>query len=151
MKIENSRLIECIDSSIQDYNNQFYKQEDENKKIDSNSIEYSEYNEIANIPEEILNKLETLRISLPARNISKEELDAIIKQLSDILDITKLKAFSFSVMNKGQRFENLDMSFLEHLNEDLENLSISGIDLSQETSNIFEKFKIFKFTKMQYY
>lgn len=116
MKIENSRLIECIDSSIQDYNNQFYKQEDENKKIDSNSIEYSEYNEIANIPEEILNKLETLRISLPARNISKEELDAIIKQLSDILDITKLKAFSFSVMNKGQRFENLDMSFLEHLN-----------------------------------
>ena len=26
MKIENSRLIECIESSIQDYNNQLYKQ-----------------------------------------------------------------------------------------------------------------------------
>ena len=144
MKIENSRLIECIDSSIQDYNNQFYKQEDENKKIDSNSIEYSEYNESANIPEEVLNKLETLRISLPARNISKEELDAIIKQLSDILDITKLKAFSFSIMNKGQLFENLDMSFLEHLNEDVKNISISGIDLSQQKLNIIERFENLK-------
>lgn len=149
MKIENSRLIECIESSIQDYNNQFYKQEDENKQINFNSIKYSEYDESANIPEEILNKLETLRISLPARNISKEELDAIIKQLSDILDITKLKAFSFSIMNKGQRFENLDMSFLEHLNEDIENLSISGIDLSQETSNIFEKFKNLKYLNLR--
>ena len=149
MIIENLRLIECIKSSILEYNNQFYKKEDEDKKIDLNCIEYSEDEESANIPEEILNKLETLRIALPTKNISKEELDAIIKQLSDILDITKLKAFSFSVMNKGQRFENLDMSFLEHLNEDIENLSISGIDLSQETSNIFEKFKSLRYLNLR--
>ena len=74
MIIENLRLIECIESSIMEYNNQFYKKEDEDKKIDLNCIEYSEDEESANIPEEILKKLETLRIALPTKNISKEEL-----------------------------------------------------------------------------
>lgn len=149
MIIENLRLVECIESSILEYNNQFYKQEDENKKIDLNCIEYLEDGESANIPDDVLKKLENLSIKLPAKSIGKEELDAIIKQVSDILNKTNLKAFSFSMMNKGQQFSNLNMSFLKHLNEDLENLSISGIDLSQETSNLFEKFKNLRYLNLR--
>ena len=149
MIIENLRIIECIESSILEYNNQFYKKDDEDKKIDLNCIEYSEDGESANVPDEILKRLENLTIKLLARSIREEELDTIIKQVSDILDKTNLKAFNFSMMNRGQQFSNLNMSFLEHLNEDLENLSISGIDLSQETSNIFEKFKNLRYLNLR--
>ena len=60
MIIKNYKLLDCIENSITEYNNQFWQEEDEDKKIDYNSITYSEDNESADIPDEILKKLEIL-------------------------------------------------------------------------------------------
>ena len=141
MIIDNWRLLESIEQSISEYNNQFWREEDEDKKIDYSSIEYSEDGESANIPEEILSKLERLSISLISRDVGEKEIQDITKQLSQMLDVMKLKLFSFSMQARGPQYSHLDISFLEHLNDDIENISITGIDLSQEEPAKFERFK----------
>lgn len=85
MTIDNWRLLESIEQSISEYNNQFWREEDEDKKIDYSSIEYSEDGESANIPEEILSKLERLSISLISRDVGEKEIQDITKQLSQML------------------------------------------------------------------
>lgn len=149
MVIDNWRLLESIEQSISEYNNQFWSEEDKDKKIDYGSIEYSEDGLSATIPEEILSKLDTLRISLIARDISEEEMQNITEQLSKILNVMHLKLFSFSMQARGPQYSNLDISFLENLNNDIENLSLSGIDLSQQDPKIFEKFKDLHYLGLQ--
>ncbi len=149
MKIGNWRLLESIEESISEYNSQFWNAEDKNKKINYNFIEYSEDGLSANIPEEILSKLEKLRISLISRDVGEEEMQDITNQLSQILAVMKLKAFSFSMHAKGQKYSHLDISFLEHLNDDIENISMIGIDLSKEKSSIFKKFKNLSYLSLQ--
>ncbi len=149
MIIDNWRLLESIEQSISEYNNQFWREEDEDKKIDYSSIEYSEDGESANIPEEILSKLERLSISLISRDVGEKEIQDITKQLSQMLDVMKLKLFSFSMQARGPQYSHLDISFLEHLNDDIENISITGIDLSQEEPAKFERFKNLKYFSLQ--
>lgn len=149
MIIDNWRLLESIEQSISEYNNQFWREEDEDKKIDYSSIEYSEDGESANIPEEILSKLERLSISLISRDIGEKEIQDITKQLSQMLDVMKLKLFSFSMQARGPQYSHLDISFLEHLNNDIENISITGIDLSQEEPTKFERFKNLEYFSLQ--
>lgn len=149
MIIRNWRLLECIETSIIEYNNQFWREEDNDKKIDYSSIEYSDDGESTNIPEEILGKLESLRISWAARDIGEQELQDIKEQLSQILDVMKLKFFSFAMNARGSQYSQLDISFLDHLNENIENIVITGIDLSQEEPNRFERFKNLKYFGLQ--
>lgn len=149
MIIENWSLLESIEKSIIEYNERFWSEEDKDKKIDRESIEYSEDGLSADIPEEILSKLETLRISLISRDVGEEELQSITKQLSRILETMNLKLFSFSMKAKGPQYSNLDISFLEHLNKNVENLSLSGIDLSHQSPHIFEKFKDLHYFSLQ--
>lgn len=149
MIIRNWRLLECIETSITEYNNQLWREEDNDKKIDYSSIEYSDDGESANIPEEILGKLESLRISWVARDIGEQELQDIKEQLSQILDVMKLKLFSFAMKARGSQYSQSDISFLDHLNENIENIAITGIDLSQEEPNRFERFKNLKYFSLQ--
>lgn len=149
MIIRNWRLLECIETAITEYNNQLWREEDEEKKIDYSSIEYSEDGESANIPEEILGKLESLRISWVSRDIGEQELQDIKEQLSQILDVMKLKLFSFAMQARGPQYSQLDISFLDHLNENIENIAITGIDLSQEAPDRFERFKNLKYFSLQ--
>lgn len=149
MIIRNWRLLECIETSITEYDNQLWREEDNDKKIDYSSIEYSDDGESANIPEEILGKLESLRISWVARDIGEQELQDIKEQLSQILDVMKLKHFSFAMQARGSQYSQLDISFLDHLNENIENIAITGIDLSQEEPNRFARFKNLKYFRLQ--
>lgn len=149
MIIKNWRLLECIETAITEYNNQFWRKEDKEKKIDWNSIEYSDDEESANIPEEILSKLESLRISWVAKDIGEDELQDIMGQLSQILDVMKLKLFSIAMQARGPQYSKLDISFLDHLNENIENIAITGIDLSQEKSNRFERFKNLEYLSLE--
>ncbi len=149
MIISNWRLLESIEHSISEYNSQFWREEDKNKKIDYNFIEYSEDGLSANIPEEILSKLERLMICLRARDVGEEEIQDITKQLSQMLDVMKLKSFSFFMQAKDPQYSHLDISFLEHLNDDIENISMTGIDLSKEKPSRFEKFKNLNYFSLQ--
>ena len=112
MIIENWRLLSNIEESIIEYNDQFWSGEDEHKKIDFGSIEYSEDELSADIPEDILSKLEKLRISLILRDVGEEEIQSITKQLSRILEIMNLKTFGFYMQTKESQYSNLDISFL---------------------------------------
>lgn len=149
MIIDNWKLLESIEQSISEYNNQFWREEDEDKKIDYSSIEYSEDDESANVPEEILSKLERLSVSLISRDAGEKEIQDITKQLSQMLDVMKLKLFSFSMQAKEPQYSHLDISFLQHLNDDIENISIAGIDLSQEEPTKFERFKNLKYFSLK--
>lgn len=149
MIINNWRLLESIEQSILEYNNQFYREEDKDKQIDYSSIEYSEDGESANVPEEILSKLERLNVSLISRDAGEKEIQDINKQLSQMLDVMKLKLFDFSMQVSEHQYSHLDISFLEHLNDDIENISISGIDLSQEKPTKFERFKNLKYFSLK--
>jgi len=149
MIIRNWRLLQSIEGAITEYNNQLWKKEDEDKKIDYSSIEYSDDFESANIPEEILGKLQSLSISLVSKDIGEQELQDIKEQLSQILDKMKLKVFSFDMKAKGPQYSQLDISFLDHLNENIENIAMTGIDLSQEEPNRFERFKNLKFFSLE--
>ena len=144
MIIRNWKILECIETAIAEYNNQLCREEDEDKKIDLSSIEYLDDGESANIPEEILGKLESLRISCVARDIGEQELQDIKEQLSQVLDVMQLKVFSFSMLARGPQYSHVDMSFLDHLNENVKNIQITGIDLSKEGPNRFKRFKNLK-------
>lgn len=149
MIIKNWDLLQSIEMMIIEYNKQFWSEESKDKRIDRNDIEYSEDDESANVPEALLSKLDKFQISLSSRQVKDDELQDIISQLYQMLDIMKLKVFSFSINSKGNQYREVDMSFLEHLNDDVENLQISGVDLSQESPLIFGRFKNLRFCSLE--
>ena len=148
MIIKNYKLLDCIENAITEYDNQLYNQleekEYEDKKIDFNSIAYSEDGESADIPDEILRKIDKLRIPLKFSDFDKDELKDFNSELCKLLDIMNLKVFNFSIRGKGTKFFDYDISFLNHINQDIENLSIIGVDLSSVQSERFKKFKNLK-------
>ncbi len=147
MKITNWKLLESIETAITEYNNQLWREEDKNLKLDG--LEYDDDWESAEVPTEILKKLKTLRISLIAKDTSPEELEDIINQLSRILDEMDLTLFNFSMNSRGNQTSNVNLSFLDHLNENVKNFSLTGVDLSQETSSLFTRFKSLDYFSLQ--
>lgn len=139
MLITNWELLESIENSIIDYNDQLWREE--GKKLKLNGIEYAEDLESAEVSEETLSKLKTLRISLVAKNTNDEELIDITKQLSKLLDNMNLTMFSFSINSRGSRTLKVDLSFLEHINEDIKTFSLIGFDLSKESPELFSRFQ----------
>lgn len=149
MIIKNEKLINCIENAILNHDNQFWREEDTDKKIDFSSIKLLEDGESVDIPEDILRKLEKLRVTLYSKDIEGDELQDIISELSQMLDIMNLKSFSFSVIAKGNQYTKADISFLEHLNDSVETLEINGVDLSQEKPSRFERFKNLRFCSLE--
>ena len=147
MRITNWKLLESIETAITEYNNQLWREEDKNLKLDG--LEYDDDWESAEVPTEILKKLKTLRISLIAKDTSPEELEDIINQLSRILDEMDLTLFNFSMNSRGNQTSNVNLSFLDHLNEKVKNFSLTGVDLSQETSSLFTRFKSLDYFSLQ--
>lgn len=147
MLITNWKLLESIETSITEYNNQFWREEDSPLKLDG--IDYAEDWESADVPEETLRKLKSLRISLIAKDTSDEQLNDIIHQLSKMLDNMNLTSFSFSLSSKGNETSDVDLSFLEHLNEDIKNFSLTGINLSKESPELFSKFQNLSYFSLQ--
>ena len=139
MIIKGYDLLSDIETSIIEYNDQFFKPEDEEKKIPF--FEYSEDGESADIPEETLSKLKDLRISIFTRNVKQEETQNILNQLPKLLDVMKLNHFSFTIREGKNKTIQLDTSFLDHLNNDIKYIGITGIDLSKEEPSKFERFK----------
>lgn len=147
MRITNWKLLESIETAITEYNNQLWREEDKNLKLDG--LEYDDDWESAEVPTEILKKLKNLRVSLIAKDTSPEELEDIINQLSRILDEMDLTLFNFSMNSRGNQTSNVNLSFLDHLNENVKNFSLTGVDLSQETSSLFTRFKSLDYFSLQ--
>ena len=147
MRITNWKLLESIETAITEYNNQLWREEDKNLKLDG--LEYDDDWESAEVPTKILKKLKNLRVSLIAKDTSPEELEDIINQLSRILDEMDLTLFNFSMNSRGNQTSNVNLSFLDHLNENVKNFSLTGVDLSQETSSLFTRFKSLDYFSLQ--
>ena len=145
MIIKNYKLLECIESAITEYNNQFWKEEDEDKKIDLNSIKFAEDYESADVPKDVINRIDKLRVPFKLSDFDENELRDFNLELSKLLDNMHLKLFAFSVLTRGMKPCEYDISFLEHLNQDVENLDIAGVDLSNETSHRFQKYNNLKY------
>lgn len=139
MLIRNLKLLNSIENAIFNYNNQPGIEEDINKQLPY--FEYEEDGKSANVPEETLKKINVLRISLLSRELVGNEVQNITDELSQILDIMQLSSFHFAIINKGKQTADIDLSFIEHLNPEVKNLSLSGVNCSKEKPKRFEKFK----------
>ena len=60
-----------------------------------------------------------------------------------------LTLFNFSMNSRGNQTSNVNLSFLDHLNENVKNFSLTGVDLSQETSSLFTRFKSLNYFSLQ--
>ena len=141
MIIDNYKIIEAIEKGINDYNQQFYREEDKYKGIDWNQIEYLEDGLAIDIPEEILAKIQHLGIAVASDEMSEERLKSTINTLSELLKTMNLISFRFTIAARGLNYRKVDMSFLENLNSDISGIFLTGIDLSEYDSSLFEKFK----------
>lgn len=125
MKINNSLLVEKINQAIISYNK-------DSKDEEISLIKNEE------IPNEDLIKIENLYIDIS--DIPKEEKNAFFEELGNTLGNMQLKGLYLYSRSDDEPIE-IDMSFLSKLNERLEVLQISGINLTNINTNIFSHLK----------
>ena len=151
MIIKNEILIGSIERAIEQANfhgknlqNVEYLPEDE-QNPDCISI---------SVPEETLAELEGLEVNMRVVSGEKMEDDMHVKQenvpellldLSQMLDSAKnLENFGFKAtdLTREDRIAQINLSFLEHINEGINFIDIRGVDFSQaEPRNMQSKFK----------
>lgn len=139
MLIKNWELLESIENAISEYNNELWRKEDQDKKLPY--FEYEEDGESANVSEEILSKIKNLNVKVRSDQVDKDEMKYILNELSQMLDVMNLTSFRFSTLSRGKQFTQIDLSLLKHLNDDIENVAITGVDFSKEKPSILKRFK----------
>lgn len=128
MKIENSLLIDKINQAIISYNE---SAKDEKIDLITNGEMQSED----------LKKLNALQINIS--DISVDEMDIFFEELGIFLSNVSLKEL-YLYSNSEKEPMEVNMGFLSKLNKDLKILQISGIDLSNVDSSIFNQFENLK-------
>lgn len=133
MRITNDVLIDCLNSAIMDYNQDFYKEEDKDKQLPLIDEE---------ITDDDLKKLKKFRVVVNIGNLTVEEQQEFNKKLKELLKEMELDVFAINVLNSRDRKNpsNFDISFLEDLNGNVSNMQLRGIDLSKQNEELFEKF-----------
>lgn len=139
MKIKSFDLYDMIINSIIEYNNQFYDTKDENLKLPV-------FEEDEDIPQEVLAKLDKLTINYNTTYQSPEEIEEFNKELTSILSSLHLKTFSFTILNSRNKKapNDYDLSFLDALNQDVEYLTLSRVDLSKLDTDYLKRFQNIK-------
>lgn len=139
MKIKSFDLYDIITNSIIEYNNQFYDTKDENLKLPV-------FEEDEDIPQEVLAKLDKLTINYNTTYQSPEEIEEFNKELTSILSSLHLKTFSFTILNSRNKKapNDYDLSFLDVLNQDVEYLTLSRVDLSKLDTDYLKRFPSIK-------
>ena len=132
MRITSYELSEILNSAISEYNQQFYGEEYEEKKIPL--IE-----DDGEISEENLEKIKKLRITIIPERLTEEEVKNFNTELKNILGKMSLQVFTVNVLSSKLPTE-YDVDFLNNVNKDVENLQLIGIDLSSKGPELFDKF-----------
>lgn len=131
MKINSYELIEILNSALIEYNTQFY---------DNGEKQLPLIEDDGEIPDENLAKIQKISVVLNTMNLTPEEVYSFNQELRAILSKANLKVFMINVLDKKSPVK-FDTSFLEALNENVENLQLRGIDLSEKDAKTFSKFK----------
>ena len=125
MIIKNKSVIERINNAIISYNK-------ESKDEQINLITNGE------VKEEDLKKIKLLYIDIG--DISKEEINTFFEELSNVLEVMKLKGLYIYAHNENV-VSDVDMTFLSRVNRELKDLQISNVDLSNVDVNVFNQFE----------
>lgn len=137
MKITSYEVMENLNSAISDYNQKFYGEENEKQNI----IPLIE--DDGEISEENLEKIKNLRITIRPERLTEEELNDFNSEIKKLLDKTNLQILSVNVIARKSPLE-FNVDFLNNLNEDVENLQLIGVDLSNKGPELFDKFNNLK-------
>jgi len=141
MIINSEELIGILNSAIIEYNNQFYKEEDKEKQIPC-------IDDNGEISEENLSKIKRLSLVINTRYLTEEEISIFNQELQTVLGKMNLQVFMINVLSKKSPI-NFNIDFLNALNENIENLQLRGIDLSDKEPEIFSKFKNLKYLAVE--
>lgn len=133
MKITSYEVMENLNSAISDYNQKFYGEENEKENI----IPLIE--DDGEISEENLEKIKNLRITIRPERLTEGELSGFNSEIKNVLDKTNLQILSVNVIARKSPTE-FNIDFLNNLNEDVENIQLIGVDLSNKGSELFDKF-----------
>lgn len=134
MKINSEELIEILNSVLIEYNAQFYDSEEKQLPLIDDSGEISDEN---------LAKIKKISVVVNNMRLTPEEISGFNQELKIILSKMNLKVFMINVLDKKSPVK-FDTSFLEELSENVENLQLRGIDLSEKDAKTFSKFKQLK-------
>lgn len=142
MKINSCELISSLNSALTEYNTQFYDNgeiqlpliEDDGEKL------LPLIEDDGEISDENLAKIQKISVVLNTRSLTQEEVSSFNQELQAILSKMNLKVFMITVLGKKSPVK-FDTSFLDALNENVENIQLRGIDLSEKDAKTFSKFK----------
>lgn len=138
MIINNGNLVILLNQSIELHNSniKFMKKLNEQtgiiRKIDEKKKEISD---------EDLSKLLFFDCKINMDNVPLEQLQSLVKELSQILQKMNLISFSLKISNsRTNETVNLDTELINSLNENIQFIQLSGINLSDKNVDLFSKF-----------
>ncbi len=138
MIINNENLVILLNQSIEQHNSniKFMKKFNEQTRIISKIDEKKK-----EISDEDLSKLVFFDCKITMDNVSLEELQSVVKELSQILEKMNLISFSLNINHfRTNETVNLDTEFINSLNENIQFIQLSGINLSDKSVDLFSKF-----------
>ena len=142
MKINSCELISSLNSALTEYNTQFYDNGEIQLPLieDDGEIQLPLIEDDGEISDENLAKIQKISVVLNTRSLTQEEVSSFNQELQAILSKMNLKVFMITVLGKKSPVK-FDTSFLDALNENVENIQLRGIDLSEKDAKTFSKFK----------
>ena len=137
MIIKNFEIQNAILSAISKYNEQF-KLTDSDKMLPGIVVDYGKP---IDVPEDTIKALKSFALSFYPRGYEKEYIDEILMELSSILEGMNLDSFLLNIINRPGKEIQVDTSFINHINGNIKDIEIQGIDLSSlEDSKMLDRF-----------
>lgn len=131
MKIKSKKLKECLNENIIEY-------------CKENNIKI---NNIINESTGEIYEKELLKINYAGFQMkfkSDEKIDGELKELADLLKKMNLQSIEISISTRDGKPKKTNIDLINSLNNDIENIYISGLDLSIYNSEKFSRFNNLK-------
>lgn len=131
MKIKSKKLKECLNENIIEY-------------CKENNIKI---NNIINESTGEIYEKELLKINYAGFQMefkSDEKIDGELKELADLLKKMNLQSIEISISTRDRKPKKTNIDLINSLNNDIENIYISGLDLSIYNSEKFSRFNNLK-------
>lgn len=140
MIIKNPILADAVETCIFDYNNRHFDEPEYD--IDFSRVIKND-DESLDVADDILNSIDNFRMSINTRYLSQEEIGDVVEELKTVLKAMHLQFFHIQPLSKTGTVP-LDLSFLNSLNTDIESISLTNVDLSNASNEIFDRFDSLK-------
>lgn len=147
MRITSELLIDVLNNNIVEYNDRFNSNLDFDKRIPviEDDMEEETFGEIS---EKNISKFLKLNIRINTAQLTELEIEEFNEELETVLCHMKLEAFIFNVINKDGPVP-YDTTFLDGLNENIQNVQLRGIDLSEEGPELLSRFKDLRYLSLE--